>query len=76
MGFALGHCLSTNRMVPCHHGKTDWKLQPCSCYKSHDETWKLQDCSRIPLGDAFGEEVVDVTAYVRIILRAVTANAT
>ena len=68
MGFASGHCLSTNRIVPCHHGKTTQKLQSCFCYKSHDETWKWQDCSRIPLGDAFGEEVVDVTAYVDLLM--------
>ena len=68
MGFALGHYWSTNRRVPLHHGKTTWNLQPCFCYKSHDETWEWQDCSRIPLGDGFGQEVVYVNTYVDLLM--------
>ena len=68
MGFVLGHRLSTNRIVPLHDGKTTWNLQPCFCYESYDETWEWQDCSRVPLGDAFGQKVVCVTAYVNLLM--------
>ena len=64
MGFASGHGLSTNWIMPLHHRKTIRNLHPCPCYRSHDETWKWQDQPQIPLGDAFGEEVVDVIANV------------
>ena len=43
-------------------------LEPCFCYESHDETWEWQDSSWVPLGDAFGQEVVYVIAYVDLLM--------
>ena len=64
MGFALGHGLSTDWIIPLHHEKIIRNLRLCPCYKSHNDTWKWQDQPRIPLANAFGEEAVDLIANV------------
>ena len=68
MGFALGHCLSTDWIIPWHHGKTTRNLHHCPCDKSHDNAWKWQNQPCIPLCDAFGEEVVNVATNINLLV--------
>ena len=68
VGFASSHYLSTNGIVFLHDGKTAWNLQLCLCYGTHNETWEWKYCPWVPLGDALGQKVVYMTAYVDLLM--------
>ena len=51
-----------------YHGETTWKFEPRLCNEAHNERGEWHDCSGVPLLNALGQEVEDVSTNINLLV--------
>ena len=57
----------TNGIVFLYYGETAWKFEPSLCNEAHNERWEWHDSSGVPLFNALGQEMEDVSTNVNLL---------
>ena len=68
MSYASSHYVCNNGIVSLYYDETAWKFEPSLCNESHNERWKWHDSSRVPLFNALGQEMEDVSTNVNLLM--------
>ena len=60
--------MCTNGIVSLYYGETAQKFEPCLCNEAHNERREWHDSYGVPLFNAFGQEMKDVSININLLM--------